>query len=49
MISMASICSVILMLPISEEMLEPIFPARMRATIVEQNSRTSVSLAITPT
>src|SRR5574344_2304365 len=37
------------MLPISEEMLEPIFPASIRATIVEQNSKTRLSLAITPT
>ena len=48
-ISIASICSVILMLPISEAMLLPILPARMRAIIVEQNSSTRLSLAITPT
>src|SRR5574344_402751 len=46
---MASICSVILMLPISEAILEPIFLARMSATMVEQNSRARLSLAIYPT
>ena len=45
-ISIASICSVILMLPISEAMFDPIFPARIRATIVEQNSRIRLSLTI---
>ena len=46
--SIASICSVMRMLPISDAMLEPIFPARMRATIVEQNSRMRLSLTIYP-
>ena len=46
--SMASICSVMRMLPISDEMLEPIFPARMRATMVEQNSRMRLSLTMYP-
>ena len=36
------------MLPISDAMLEPILPARMRATIVEQNSRMRLSLTIYP-
>ena len=47
-ISIASICSVILIVPISDEMLEPIFPARIRHTIVEENSRMRDSLAIYP-
>ena len=47
-ISIASICSVIRMVPISEEMLEPILPARMRHTMVEQNSRTSDSRVMYP-
>lgn len=47
-ISIASICSVILIVPISEEMLDPILPARIRQTIVDENSRMSDSLAIYP-
>ena len=46
--SIASICSVIRMLPISEEMFEPIFPARIRAIMVEQNSRMRLSLTMYP-
>ena len=45
-ISMASSCWVILMLPISEAMLEPIFPARIRATMVELNSNIILSRTI---
>ena len=44
----ASICSVIRILPISEEMFEPILPARISAIIVEQNSSTRLSLTIYP-
>ena len=47
--SIASICSEILMLPISEAMFDPIFPASRSATIVEQNSSTRLSLTIYPT
>ena len=47
--SMASICSVMRMLPSSEDMFEPIFPARMSATIVEQNSRMRLSRTMYPT
>lgn len=47
-ISIASICSVIRIVPSSEDMLEPILPASMRQTIVEQNSRIRDSLAIYP-
>ena len=47
-ISMASICSVMRMLPISEAMFEPIFPARIRAIMVEQNSRMRLSLTMYP-
>ena len=46
--SMASICSVIRMLPISDEMFDPIFPARINAIIVEQNSRMRLSLTMYP-
>ena len=45
-ISMASSCWVILMLPISEAMLEPILPARINATIVELNSSIMLSRTI---
>ena len=45
-ISMASICSVIRMLPISEAILEPIFPASISAIMVEQNSRMRLSRTI---
>ena len=48
-ISIASICSVMRMLPSSDAMFEPIFPARIRATIVEQNSRMRLSLTMYPT
>ena len=38
MISNASICSVTFMVPISEAMLEPTFPAKMSEIIVGENS-----------
>lgn len=47
-ISIASICSVILIVPISEDMLDPIFPANIRHTIVDENSSIRDSLAIYP-
>ena len=43
MISSASICSVMRMVPISEAMLDPTLPARINATTVEENSRIMVS------
>ncbi len=43
MISRASICSVMRIVPISEAMLDPTLPARIRATTVEENSRIIVS------
>ena len=43
MISRASICSVMRIVPISEAMLEPTRPARMSATTVELNSSIIVS------
>ena len=46
--SIASICSVMRMLPISEDMFEPILPARINATMVEQNSRMRLSLTMYP-
>lgn len=48
-ISMASICSVILILPSSDAILDPILPASMSATMVEQNSRMRLSLTMYPT
>ena len=44
--SMASSCWVIRMLPISEAMLDPILPARINATIVELNSNIMLSRTI---
>ena len=38
MISSASICSVMRMVPISEAMFDPTLPERMSATTVEENS-----------
>ena len=43
MISSASICSVMRMVPISEAMFDPTLPERMSATTVEENSRIMVS------
>ena len=42
-ISNASICSVIRIVPISEAMFEPTLPARIRATTVDENSSVIVS------
>ena len=47
-ISRASICSVILMVPSSDEILEPTFPARISAIMVEENSSNNMSLTPTP-
>ena len=44
--SMASSCWVIRMLPISEAMLDPILPARINATMVELNSNIMLSRTI---
>ena len=46
---MASICSVIRIVPISEAIFEPTLPARMRQRIVEENSNSSVSRVSKPT
>lgn len=43
MISSASICSVMRIVPISEAMLDPTLPERMSATTVDENSRIIVS------
>ena len=43
MISSASICSVMRIVPISEAMFDPTLPASMSATTVEENSRIIVS------
>ena len=43
MISRASICSVMRIVPISEAMLEPTLPARISATTADENSRIIVS------
>ena len=43
MISRASICSVMRMVPISDAMFEPTLPARISATTVDENSRVIVS------
>jgi len=48
-ISMASICSVNRMVPMSEEMLDPTLPARIRATMVQENSRIRLSRTMYPT
>ena len=45
----ASICSVIRIIPNSEAILEPTFPARIRAIMVEENSRRSESRTVRPT
>ena len=44
-ISKASICSVTLIVPISEAMLDPIFPAKIKEIKVGANSKTILSLA----
>ncbi len=46
--SSASICSVTRMVPISEAMLLPTFPARISDIIDEENSRSSISLVASP-
>ena len=46
MISMASICSVTRMVPISEAMLLPTFPARMRAMMELENSNKIISRVV---
>ena len=43
MISSASICSVMRMVPISEAIDDPTFPARISATTADENSRIIVS------
>ena len=43
MISIASICSEIRMVPISEAMFEPTLPAKIRQRIVLENSKSKVS------
>ena len=43
MISRASICCVVRMVPSSEAMLEPTFPERIRHMIEEENSRSMIS------
>src|SRR5690349_15159549 len=48
-IASASICSVTRMVPISEAMLEPTFPARIRLTMDGENSRMIESLVANPT
>lgn len=46
MISSASICCVTRMVPISEAMLEPTFPARMRHMMEDENSRSMISRVV---
>ena len=48
MISRASICSVIRIVPISEAMLDPTLPERISATTVDENSRIIVSRVAYP-
>ena len=48
MISKASICSLTLMLPISEAILEPTLPASIKDIIVGENSRINESLLANP-
>ena len=47
-ISSASICSVTLIEPISDAMFDPTLPARIKASIVGQNSRINDSLVAYP-
>ena len=49
MISSASICCVTRMVPISDVMLEPTFPARIRHMIDDENSRIRISRVEYPT
>ena len=49
MISSASICSVMRIVPISEAMLDPTLPARISATTADENSRIIVSRVAYPT
>lgn len=46
MISMASICSVTRMVPISEAMLLPTFPARISAMMELENSKRMISRVV---
>ena len=48
MISSASICWVTRMVPISEAMLDPTFPARMRHMMEEENSSSMISRVVYP-
>ena len=48
MISKASICSLIRIEPISLAILEPTFPAKIRLTIVGENSNRTDSLVVKP-
>ncbi|MPN06749.1 hypothetical protein SDC9_154005 [bioreactor metagenome] len=48
-ISNASICSVIRIVPISEAMLEPTLPARIRHMMVDENSSRMISRETAPT
>ncbi len=49
MISRASICSVTRIVPISDAMLDPTFPARIRQRIELENSRSTMSRVARPT
>ena len=49
MISRASICSVTLIVPISEAMFEPTFPARIRQRMELENSSNTMSRVARPT
>ena len=48
-ISKASICSLTLMLPISDAMLDPTLPANIKDIIVGENSKIKESLLAKPT
>ena len=48
-ISSASICSVTRIVPISEAMLDPTLPARIKHKIDDENSRRSTSRVASPT
>jgi len=48
-ISKASICSVIRMVPISEAIFEPTFPAKIREMIVGENSKIVLDWVMYPT
>ena len=49
MISRASICSVTRILPISDAILEPTFPAKINEIIVGENSKIKESRLASPT